>query len=259
MALPVLATLGYSVLMAQAFQMRPDADPVFEVATIKPSQSTGVSLKLSPGGLFESSGTTLSALIKLAYDLHASQIIGGPSWLETERYDVTGKPDQPGRPTLTQLKSMIRKLLADRFQFTTHHETKVLPVFAITVAKSGAKLTKNDSDLNGVWAGGIGPRSLAIKNVTISEFASILQGAGQVVDRPVVDQTGLGPAGYDLTMKWTPDASQSRPGVERAVDNSDAGPDLITAFQEQLGLKLESMKAPVDVLVIDHVDKPSGN
>jgi hypothetical protein len=102
--------------------MAADAGPVFEVATIKPSQFEGVSLKLSPGGLFESAGTTLSDLIKLAYDLHPRQIVGGPSWIQTEKYDVTGKPDKPGKPSLEQLKAMVRKLLADHFQLTFHHD-----------------------------------------------------------------------------------------------------------------------------------------
>lgn len=251
---PALMAVGISALMAQSPQMRTDANPVFEVATIKPSESGGVSLKLSEAGIFESSGTTFSFLIKFAYDLHASQIIGGPSWLETERFDVTGKPDQPGKPSLTQLKAMIRKLLADRFQVSVRQEKRELPVYAITVAKSGGKLTKNDTNPNGVWAGGIGPRSLSYKNITMGEFAAVLQQAGTTVDRPVVDQTSLGSARYDLAMKWTP----LQPDGERAADNAGA-PDLFTAFQEQLGLKLEATKASIDVLVIDHVEKPSAN
>jgi hypothetical protein len=144
--------------------MSADAAPVFEVATIKPSQFGGVSLKLSPSGLFESAGTTLSDLIKLAYDLHPRQIVGGPSWFYMEKYDVTGKPDKPGKPSLDQLKAMVRKLLADRFQLTFRHDKRELPVFAITVARSGAKLIENDSDPNGVWGGaGVGPRSLSLR------------------------------------------------------------------------------------------------
>jgi uncharacterized protein (TIGR03435 family) len=240
--------------------MAADADPVFEVATIKPSQYQGVQLKLSPGGLFEASGPTLSFLIRFAYDLHARQIAGEPSWLGNERYDVTGKPDKPGKPSLPQLKAMIRKFLADRFQLTVHHEKRELPVYAITIAKSGSKLIENDSDPNGIWGGeGISLRRLGYKNMTMSEFAAVLQQAGTIVDRPVVDQTGFGSTRYDFAMRWTPDALQA-PG-EAGQRPSDAGapPDLFTAFQEQLGLKLESTKAAVDVLVIDHVEKPSAN
>jgi len=255
----LLTAFGFSGLMAQAPQMRADANPVFEAATIKPSESPALSLKLSEAGIFQSSGTTVSFLIKFAYDLQARQITGAPSWLETEKYEVTGKPDQPGKPNLTQLKAMIRKLLADRFQLTVRQEKRELPVYAITVAKSGVKAVKNDSDPNGVWAGGISPRSLSYQNITMAEFAAVLQQAGTILDRPAVDQTGLGPAKYDLTMKWTPDAAPSQPGgTERAADNANA-PDLFTAFQEQLGLKLESTKASVEVLVIDRVEKPSAN
>ena len=217
-------------------------------------------MKLSAGGLFEASGTTLSFLIKFAYDLHARQIIGGPSWLDTEKYDVTGKSDKPGKPSLPQLKAMIRKLLADRFQLTVHHEKRELSVYAIMVAKSGPKLIQNDSDPNGVWDGGISPRNLSYKNMTMTEFANVLQQAGTIVDRPVVDQTGFGSTRYDFAMKWTPDALQPvGEAGQRAADNGGAPPSLFTAFQEQLGLKLESTKAQVDVMVIDKAEKPSEN
>jgi uncharacterized protein (TIGR03435 family) len=172
---------------------------------------------------------------------------------------VTGKPEKPGKPSLPQLKAMIRKLLADRFQLTTHHEKMELSVYAITIAKSGAKLIENDSDPGGVWSGdGISPRSLSYKNMTMAELANVLQQAGTIVDRPVMDQTGLGSTRYDFAMRWTPDASQGG-GSDHPADNAGTPPDLFTAFQEQLGLKLEATKAPVDVLVIDRVEKPSAN
>ncbi|HTA42295.1 MAG TPA: TIGR03435 family protein [Bryobacteraceae bacterium] len=234
--------------------------PEFEVATIKPSKSVGVSLQLSPGGLFETTGTSLSDLIKLAYDLHPRQIIGGPSWLETEKYDVTGKPDKPGKPDLRHLKVLVQNLLADRFQLTLRHDKMDLPVYAITVAKSGPRLTTNDSDPNGLPTFSVGPRELRFRNATMAEFASILQGVGRIFDRPLADQTGLGSARYDFILKWTPDAPPSQTGrAEPVVDNAEAPPGLFTAFQEQLGLKLESTKAPVEVLVIEHVERPSEN
>jgi uncharacterized protein (TIGR03435 family) len=232
------------------------AEPVFEVATIKPSETANVSLRLSPGGTFEATGASLSDLIRFAYDLHARQIIGGPAWLQSERYDVTGKPDKPGRPSEEQLKSMVRKLLVDRFQLTFHNERKELSVYAIVVSKSGPQLIENDSDPNGLPTFGVGPRALRLTNATMTEFARILQAS--ILDRPAVDQTGLGSARYDFMMKWTPDASP--PGrAEIPADIAGAPPDFFTAFQEQLGLKLQPAKAPVDVLVIDHVEKPSAN
>lgn len=99
--------------------------PEFEVATIKPSKSVGVSLQVSPGGLFTTTGTSMNDLIKLAYDLHPCQIISGSSWLETEKYDVTGKPDEPGKPELEHLKVMVWSLLADRSEWPSglYHRT----------------------------------------------------------------------------------------------------------------------------------------
>jgi uncharacterized protein (TIGR03435 family) len=248
--------------------MPADAKPVFEVATIKPSKpDEGFSILLGRRGAGSNSLTTtstsLSDLMKFAYDLHPRQITGGPAWLETEKYDVIAKPDLDGLPSLPQMKAMVQKLLAERFQLTFHRDKKELAVYAITVAKTGVKMTKNDAVTPGPGFGG-GPRGFNVRSATMSEFASVLQ-AG-ILEQPVVDQTGLGSAKYDFILKWTPDASQSQlggPGPNAppapAADALDAPPDIFTAFQQQLGLKLESTKAPVDVLVIDKVEKPSEN
>jgi uncharacterized protein (TIGR03435 family) len=181
-----------------------------------------------------------------------------------EKYDVTGKPDTAGMLSIRQLRMMVQKLLAERFALAFHREKKELPVYAITVGKSGVKLTKNDSNPNGLpgFRGG-GQRGLNVMNATMDEFASMLQ--ANILERPVVDQSGLGAARYDFTLKWTPDASQRPLGggpegnAPPAADNPDAPPDLFGAFEQQLGLSLKSTKAPVDVLVIDHVEKPSAN
>lgn len=258
----MIAPIVNAVLACGVFALVAAAQesPQFEVATIKPSQSLGVSLKLSESGLFTTAGTTLSDLIKLAYDVHPRQIVGGPSWLETDRYDVTGKPDRPGKPSLEQLKAMVRYLLTDRFQLTLRHDKRELPVYAIAVAKSGPKLTRNDSDPNGLPVFNVGPRELRLRNATMTEFARILQGAGGISDRPVLDQTGLGSTRYDLALKWTPDSLPPEPGrTGPAAVNPDAPPDLFAAFQQQLGLRLESIKALVEVLVIEHVERPSAN
>jgi hypothetical protein len=129
--------------------MSTDAGAVFEVVTIKPSKDDGVHLYLDASGVFHPTGPSLSDLIKLAYDVHSRQIAGGPAWLDREKYDLFAKPDKPGKPTLAQLKVMLRKLLADRFRLSLHYEKRELSVYAITVVKSGAKLTRNDNDPNG--------------------------------------------------------------------------------------------------------------
>ena len=242
-------------------QMAADAPAVFEVATIKPSVPD------RPGKIFTVKGrqvitinTTTSDLITFAYDLHAKQIVGGPPWMESEKYDVTGQPEGQGIPSRVQLSGMIRKLLEDRFKFTFHREKRELSVYAITVAPGGPKLTKNDTNPNGLpglFFKGLG--TLPAQNATMGDFAGVMQTA--VLDRPVVDKTGL-QGRWDFTLRWTPDETQFAGlgvRVPPPSNDADAPPGLFTAFQEQLGLKLESTRAPVDVLVVDRLEKPSEN
>jgi uncharacterized protein (TIGR03435 family) len=241
--------------------MAADAPAVFEVATIKPSVPD------RPGKVFTVKGrqvitinTTTSDLITFAYDLHAKQIVGGPPWMESEKYDVNGQPEGQGEPSRVQLSGMIRKLLEDRFKFTFHREKRELSVYAITVAPGGPKLTKNDTNPNGLpglFFKGLG--TLPAQNATMGDFAGVMQTA--VLDRPVVDKTGL-QGRFDFTLRWTPDETQFAGlgvRVPPPSNDPDAPPGLFTAFQEQLGLKLESTKAPVDVLVVDRVERPSEN
>ncbi len=239
--------------------MPADANPVFEVAIIKPSKPD------QPGRAFQLRGrefftvnTSVSDLINFAYGLHAKQITGGPDWIRTDKYDLQAKPDIDGRPSDRQLKSMVAKLLTDRFQLTFHREKKELAVYAITVAKGGQKLTPSDgsSNLPSLFFRGLG--NLPARNATMTDFAGVMQSA--VLDRPVVDQTGL--AGrFDFQLLWTPDEFQfGGLGVKPPPpSDKDTAPDLFTAFQQQLGLKLESTKAQVDVVVVDRVEKPSEN
>jgi len=245
--------------------MAADAKPAFDVATIKPSKpgTPGSSILVGRGGsnLFTTTNTTLKDLIVFAYGLHAKQISGGPAWIENEKYDVTGKPDHEGLPNISQLQSMLQKLLTDRFQLTFHREKKDLSVYSITVAKAGLKLVKTENSPGNLPGfGGRGPGSIAVRNSTMSDFAGFLQ--SRILDRPVVDQTGLTDR-YDFQLKWTPDVNQSpqpgQPPPPAAIDAADAPPDLFAALQQQLGLKLESTKAPVEVAVIDKVEKPSEN
>jgi len=242
--------------------MPADAKPSFEVATIKPSRpEERFSLLVNRSGMLNTTATSLSDLIKFAYNVHPRQISHGTAWLESDKFDITGKPDVPGTPSIAQLRSMVQQLLADRFQLKFHREPKELSAYAITVLKTGPKLTKNDSNPNGLPGyGGGGPRGMVVRNSTIAEWAAVLQ--ANLLDQPVVDQTGLGSNRYDFILKWTPDQAQlqlANPGAPPAPADPDAPPDLFTAFEQQLGLKLVSTKAPVDVLVIDRAEKPSEN
>jgi uncharacterized protein (TIGR03435 family) len=239
------------------------AKPSFEVSTIKPSQPDArFSLRVNPSGMMNSTNTSLADLIKFAYDVHDKQIEGGPKWVDTDKFDVTGKPDAEGIPNPAQLKMMLQKMLAQRFQLMFHREKKELSVYAITVAKGGPKLAATGAQGNLPGFGGA-RGNMMVRNSTIAEWAGVLQANTLVtLDRPVVDQTGLGDKRWDFQLKFTPDSAQAVSGLPAPpppADDADAPPDLFTAFQQQLGLKLESTKAPVDVMVIDKVAKPSDN
>jgi uncharacterized protein (TIGR03435 family) len=243
--------------------MPADADPGFEVATIKPSKpdAQGKGFTLSPGAReIITRNTTVSDLITFAYQIHTRQITGGPAWFDTDHYDVTGKPDVDGMPNTKQYRAMLQKLLADRFKLSIHHDKKELTVYTLAVGKTGSKLTKavgNPSGLPGLFFRGLG--RLAVTNATMQDFVELMQGS--VMDRPVVDQTGL-TGRWDFQLNWTPDDTQfgGRGGqTPPQADTAEVPPDLFTAIQQQLGLKMESAKAPVDVLVIDKVEKPSEN
>jgi uncharacterized protein (TIGR03435 family) len=241
--------------------MAADADPSFEVATIKPSTpgAPGNGFRVQ-GRQFSTLYTSLDRLITYAYGIQTKQIIGAPAWAESDRYDLLAEPDGEGQPNDNQWKVMLQKLLADRFKLAFHRDKKEFSVYALVVGKDGPKLTKSDGDPNGIpglFFKGFG--AMTVMNATMADFAGSMQRT--VLDRPVVDQTGL-KMRFNFVLKWTPDESQFGSigiRVPPSTDNPDAPPDLFTAMQEQLGLKLESTKAPVDVLVIDHVEKPSAN
>jgi uncharacterized protein (TIGR03435 family) len=242
--------------------MAANADPAFDVATIKPG-TPGRQGKLIgfQGRHFRTMNFNVNDLISFAYGLHAKQIIGAPAWLGEDLFDIDGVPDTEGEPSEKQQQIMVRKLLADRFKLTFHHEQRELSVFVLTVVKGGPKLTKSQSgpnDPNGFFFTKLG--ALNVQNMTMAEFCIWFQGS--VLDRPMVDRTGLTDR-YDFKLNWTPDESQfaqfrgAGATVAPPVDDPNAPPSLYTAIQEQLKLKLEPMKTDDDVIVIDHIDKPS--
>ncbi len=243
--------------------MAADANLSFEVATIKPSnpETPGQSILVGRGGgnLFTTTNTTLNDLMTFAYGVHVTQILSGPSWLASERFDVMGKPEQAGIPNATQLRTMVRKLLVERFSLAFHNEKRELSAYTITVAKNGPKLAKNESGGILPGFGGRGPGAIGVRNTTMAEFADFLQ--ARVLERPVVDQTGLS-GRFDFTLEWRPETLQSAatgPNAQQLPPEVESRPNLFTAIQEQIGLKLEAGRVPVDVFVIDRVQKPSEN
>jgi uncharacterized protein (TIGR03435 family) len=178
---------------------------------------------------------------------------------------VEAKPNKPGMPSVDQMKMMLQGLLADRFSLAFHKDKKELSAYAITVVKSGVKIKKEENGNIPVPAfGGLPQRGFNARNATLAEFASVLQ--AQFMDLPVIDQTGLGDTRYTFMIKFTPDPGMrpfggagAPPEAQPAAADPDAPPDLYSAMEQQLGLRMQKTKAPVDVMVIDKIEKPSGN
>jgi len=238
--------------------MAADAKPKFDVVTVKPSDPN------RPGKLFTIRGrqvltinTTVNDLITFAYSLQTKEILNPPSWMN----DVDGVPDVEGQPDIQQMRLLMQDALVERFGLKFHTEQREMTAYALSVAKGGPKLTltadRPGSPGNFLF-GGLG--KLRVTNSTMQNFCHGMQEA--VMDKPVVDQTGLTER-YDFNLNWTPDESQFASfGAHIPPPNPDDPnplPSLYTALQEQLGLKMEATKASVDVMVIDHIDKPSQN
>jgi uncharacterized protein (TIGR03435 family) len=197
-------------------------------------------------------------LIQFAYGLPDSQILGGPAWLDSTMFDIDAKSDPlvdaqlhalPIDQARHQKQLMVQVLLADRFQFKAHQETRQLPVYALVIAKDGPKF--KPSEINGTTIdSGRAHLHIAGSNDTISILAREL---AQVLGRVVLNQTGLN-GRYDLSLRWTPDDTAAS-----APSSPDVPPGIFTAIQEQLGLKLESTRGPVPVLVVDNVEMPTPN
>jgi uncharacterized protein (TIGR03435 family) len=249
-------------LPAAPVRMRADAKPEFAVATIKPSRPDaprgGYGIR---GPDVTTTNVTVDWMIKLAYNIHSNQISGAPSWLTSERYDTVGRSSTPGEPSRDQMKLMIQKLLVDRFQLRFHTEKKELPVYAMVVARGGPKIAVSAGDPNAFPGIGFGREpgviSLSGRNTGLNGVANGLQ--SNILDKPVVDQTGL-TGRYDFQLRFTPDPNQAANfGVLEAPKAADlnAPPDIFTAFEQQLGLKLQATRALVDVMVIDKIERPS--
>jgi uncharacterized protein (TIGR03435 family) len=246
-----------------------EAAPVFDVAVIRlnPGEDTMGSSHWhiwsgATDGHFKAQNVTALALIEWAFALPENRIDGGPAWLRTNKFDMEAKPDPAVDEQMRALDSgevrqrkqrMVQALLADRFGLKVHQETRILPLYALVVAKGGAKFKA--SDKNGTT---ISTNNSSNGNVQMTVQGSdhtmrlLAEQLGRSVGRVVVDKTGLD-GRFDLTLKYVSDDAVS------AGPDAPSGPSLFTALQEQLGLKLEPEKGPVEILVVDHIDLPSEN
>lgn len=210
----------------------------FEVASIKPNPTGGGHSDTDvDGNLLRMKNVTLKACITWAYRMTDSQI-SGPDWLTSERFDITAKAESgPPKP------EMLAAALEERFKLAVHRETREMTVFALTVAKGGPKLKKVDPGEDDTTSR---RGHLTATRVSMNGLARFLAGPNVRLGRPVVNKTGLDGV-FDFDLDWTPGVSDPK--------SADAAPLIFVALQEQLGLKLEAQKGPVEVLVIDHVEK----
>jgi uncharacterized protein (TIGR03435 family) len=258
-----------SLLIGAAAAVFAQPPEVFEVASIKPADAAinHTSFSYQPGGGIRIEGATLRQLVEHAYNLREYQLSGAAGWMTSERYTILAKGSMTEGPVeyikmndrqRMALAGLVRKrmqrLLAERFQLVAHHETRQLPGYALVVAKGGNKLRPNLSPDGSPQSSSRG-RAMYKAVRTSTEF--IAQGLAEITGRPVHDETGL-EGFFDFEMKWTPDAPPAAPDAA-APKPAEVGPTLFTALQEQLGLKLEAKKAPVEILVIDRADRPSEN
>lgn len=243
--------------------------PQFEVATVRPNKSgeSGASLGPRPGGRLIGTNQTARNLIRNAFNVQPYQLIGGPEWMDSDRFDINAKSaetdlDEKGMLTYPQFMLRLQALLEDRFKMIAHWETRELPVYALvltTPGKLGPQLRAHTGDCDRARGGPPPPGSPAANcgtrtNITpaggkvtgigiqMETFARNLSGGS---GRYIVDKTGL-MGSFDLELEFTPDQSPDT-----------TGPSLFTAMQEQLGLKLDTQRAPIEVVVIDKLERPT--
>jgi bla regulator protein blaR1 len=280
-----------------AAQTAAPVTPTFEVASVKPNNSGEpfVRLGLQPGGRFIAQNVPARELIRFAFNVQAFQLDGGPGWLTSHRFDITAQAPSDlegaaatGPGQLRPVQLMLQALLADRFRLKAHRETKDVPVYNLVLARAdgklGPRLERSTVDCaalargratatgrgSGAQTPPLPPRagdrpecamtaglaSIVAGGVTIDEFARLLSGR---TNRPVINKTDLS-GNYAFTLEFTPDQmlppAAVPPGVPVPSINPD-GPSLFTAVQEQLGLKLDSARGRVEMVVIDSIDQPT--
>jgi uncharacterized protein (TIGR03435 family) len=235
--------------------------PAFEAVSIKPAAPgrRGMGMNVSPGRI-RIINSSLKLIIQMAWDVREFQVSGAAGWMDTEHYDIDAVA--PERLKKDDYRPMLRAMLTDRFGLTIHREQQERSGYALVVAKSGAKLPPATDDPDIVFGRSeSGDRTLKAQNATLLDLANAL---GNTLRAPVVDRTGI-EGRYDVSLQWTPDAAHEpvigKDGMPAPPPPSDAtaGPGIVTVLQDKLGLKLESRKVPVEMIVIDRASRPSGN
>jgi uncharacterized protein (TIGR03435 family) len=283
----LLAILLCTVFVAAAVPLRAQSQPQpgaavapttvfeYEVASIKLNTSGSASIggRNSPDS-YSITNVPVQTLMQMAFGVQSYQMIAAPEWFKSERYDIEAKMDPAVADALQKLslddrrierQHMLQALVLDRLKMTIHRETRELPIYSLVIGKGGAKLQETKPTAPGVAVprGGVsvrtsrtgrGPITLTVLHCTNTELPGIFV---PHVGRTVIDKTGLTSV-YDFTLQFMPDDGVVVMG-SASQEEEPTLPSIFTAIQEQLGLKLESGKGPVEVIVIDHVERPSGN
>ena len=249
------------------------ASPAFEVASIRRNNSGSDSASVrGQAGRLAITNNPLRNIIRNAWGLQGFQIVGGPDWINTERWDIVAKAE--GNPPSPQMMAMVQALLADRFKLVVHRETRDMPIYALVFARAdhapGPKMRPSSTDCAAVMTaaiarGGVPPPpdgkvlcGMRVNNGRIEMNAetmtNFVRNLSPIAGRSIVNKTGL-TGGFDLELTWTPDAPAGN--APDATPLANDGPSLFTAMQEQLGLKLDAQRGPVQVLVIDSAVRPT--
>jgi uncharacterized protein (TIGR03435 family) len=244
----------------------PAQKPSFEVASVKRNADrilTVTGVQPEAGGRITAKAATLKQLVVSAYQVKEREIFGGPPWMDSERYDIEAKAASDiGLDA--GLRQMLQELLSDRFRLRVHPELREMPVYTLTIAKGGAKLKKLDEECkpgpNGLCGGYV--TRIGVITGQRASMRQLADALSAIMDRPVIDKTGLEGVFNDLKLNWVPDETQFNTwgvGAYKRLVSDPSGPSLFTAIQEQLGLKLDSAKGSVEVLIVDAAEKPAEN
>jgi uncharacterized protein (TIGR03435 family) len=222
------------------------------VAAIRPNlagTSTGTSFNVFPGGRIKITNEPVKLLIRAAFQIQNAQVVSGPAWLDTDRYDIEAKTGRPEKLEQDQMGPPLQNLLRDRFGLQFHREMRELTIYALVVEKNqknGGKLKTKAEGKDAAMNTHTEPGKSQLAGTAVS-MGALAGYVGNRLGQIVVDKTGLSES-YDFTLEWAPDEKPDSPV-----------PSLATALREQLGLRLQSQKSPVEVLVIDSLQKPSEN
>jgi uncharacterized protein (TIGR03435 family) len=280
--MPCFVAMTLSTPRRIAFAQEADR-PAFEVSSVKPntSGSNGDFVRIRAGGTLDMENVPMRSVIRTAYEVQDFQIADGPGWMNFERYDIVAKSQRDF--SYAEMTRMLRALLEDRFRLKVHRVTREGPVYELTVARGGLKMQRNGdcvpSDPNQPlppvapdqkpvnYCGNIrgGKQTLDGEGIPIaaagnSGLASLSGRLSAIVGRTIIDKTGL-TGRFDVHLQWADEglSARSSDSTEPNLSSDANRPSIFTAVQEQLGLRLESAKGPVEVLVIDHLDRPDAN